>query len=428
MPISVLNPVVWNVFRQIEAGIITRVTVPDPAGSGTGREGHRYAGGVDTRTGRDILFHGARKLDGHGQVDDFWMLVSGDSISATGSGPRHPVADETLDVAGRWLLPGFIDLHAHGGGGRSFDEGPDGIATALAAHRVHGTTRSVLSLVANPMAQLRENLGVIADIAEVDPLVLGSHLEGPFIAAARRGAHSLDHLREPLPYEVEELIGAARGTLRQLTIAPELPNALDAIDVLVASGVTVAIGHTEATFEIAQEAFDRGARILTHVFNAMPGIHHRAPGPVVAAFEDRRVTIELILDGRHVHPDVAAMTFASAPGRVALVTDAMAAAGASDGDYRLGSLNVSVRDGLAVLSGTTTIAGSTLTQDVALRCAIERAHVPPRDAVAALTAVPAKALGLEHRLGYLQAGYAADAVLLDHQWRVDEVWAAGRRL
>lgn len=376
-----------------------------------------------------ILFHGARKLDGHGEVDDFWMLVDGDTITATGSGRRDvPSATERIDVNGRWFVPGFLDLHCHGGGSHAFDDGPDEIASALATHRAHGTTRSLLSLVANPVAQLRESLGVIADLVAVDPLVLGSHLEGPFLASSHRGAHNPEFLLEPTPFAVEELIGAARGTLRQLTIAPELPGALEAIDVLVENEVTVAVGHSAATFELTREAFDRGARQLTHAFNGMPGIHHRAPGPVVAAFEDERVTIELILDGQHVHPDVAAMTFRAAPGRVALITDAMAAAGASDGDYRLGSLNVTVRNGLAVLSGTSTIAGSTLTQDVALRLAIERVGISPADAVAALTVTPARALGLDHRHGYLAPGYAADVVWLDHEWNVGQVWANGRRI
>lgn len=374
------------------------------------------------------LFHGARKLDGHGQVDDFWMLVRADTIVSTGSGRQFPEATERIDVGGLWFVPGFMDLHCHGGGGHPYDDGPDEIAAALLTHRAHGTTRSLISLVANPVAQIRESLGVIADLTSSDPLILGSHLEGPFLARERRGAHNPDFLHEPMPYEVEELLGASRGTLRQLTIAPELPGAFETIDVLVENGVTVAVGHTEATFDVTREAFDRGARLLTHVFNAMPGIHHRAPGPVIAAFEDDRVTIELILDGLHVHPDVAAMVFRAAPGRVALVTDAMAAAGASDGDYRLGSLNVTVRDGLAVLSGTSTIAGSTLTQDVALRCAIETAAVDPADAVAALTATPARALGLESRHGYLAPGFAADAVFLDHEWRVQQVWADGSRL
>jgi len=374
------------------------------------------------------LFHGARKLDGHGQVDDFWMLVAGDSIIATGSGPRHPDSDRTVNVDERWLVPGFIDLHCHGGGGFSFDDKPEAIAAALATHRAHGTTRTVLSLVANPFTELLASLDVIASLTAVDPLVLGSHLEGPFLAPGRHGAHNPNFLREPAAPELEQLISAARGTLRQVTIAPELPNALNSIDVLVEAGITVAVGHTAADFEQTQRAFDRGARLLTHAFNAMPGIHHRSPGPIVAAFEDERITIELILDGLHVQPEVAAMTFASAPGRVALITDAMAAAGAADGKYRLGSFDVTVLDGLAVLSGTDSIAGSTLTQDAALRRAMASAHVSPRDAVAALTATPAKALGLEHRLGYLSVGYAADVVLLDSQWQVTEVWGAGRKL
>jgi N-acetylglucosamine-6-phosphate deacetylase len=377
-----------------------------------------------------ILFHGARKLDANGQIDDFWMLVDVGEIIATGSGRTPDSASDAdrIDVAGHWLVPGFIDLHGHGGGGHSYDDGADEILAALVPHRAHGTTRSVLSLVANPMPSLLASLATIADLAESDPLILGSHLEGPYLAGENRGAHNADFLLEPEPFEVEELIGAARGTLRQLTIAPELPGAMEAIGVLIEAGVTVAIGHTMADLEVARAAFHRGARILTHAFNAMPGIHHRAPGPVVAAFEDQRVTLELILDGKHVHPSVAALAFGEAPGRIALVTDAMAAAGASDGDYRLGSLNVSVREGLALLSGTATIAGSTLTQDAALRCAIHDAGIEPRAAVAALTQVPASAIGLGHRHGMLAPGYAADAVVLDHEWRVTGVWADGAKL
>jgi N-acetylglucosamine-6-phosphate deacetylase len=372
------------------------------------------------------LFHGGRKLDADGQIDDFWMLVEGDSIVGTGSGHAPETAGADLvDVDGDWLVPGFLDLHCHGGGGHSYDDDADEILAGIATHRAHGTTRSVLSLVSNPLAQLRASLGLLAELAETDPTILGAHLEGPFLAEGKRGAHNAAYLRAPQPYELEELIGASRGTLRQLTIAPELDGALEAIDVLVEAGIAVAIGHTEADFALAQESFDRGARILTHAFNAMNGIHHRAPGPVVAAFEDERVTIELILDGLHVHPDVAGMAFRAAPGRIALVTDAMAAAGASDGDYPLGSLNVTVRNGLAVLRGTDTIAGSTLTQDAALRNAVEHAGVHPVEAIAALTSVPARALGLEHRFGRLAPGYAADAVVLDSGLHVERVWANG---
>ncbi|NNC11726.1 N-acetylglucosamine-6-phosphate deacetylase [Planctomonas sp. JC2975] len=378
------------------------------------------------------IIRGARKLDAGGQVDDFWLAAEGERIVATGSGSGwRAYADgaETTDAGGRWLTPGFIDLHSHGAGGAAYEGDPDEMAVALETHRRHGTTRSVLSLVANPLAELRECLEDIADLVEADPLVLGSHLEGPFLNPDRRGAHNVDFLRTPDdPELVEQLIAAARGTLRQITIAPELPGAMEAIDVLVEAGVVVAVGHTEATEDQAKAAFDRGARLLTHAFNAMPSIQHRAPGPIIAAFDDDRVVLELILDGFHVHPDVAHLAFVQAPGRIALITDSMAAAGAADGDYRLGSLNVTVTDGKALLSGTNSIAGSTLTQDVALKVAVERTRIEPAVAVEALTLTPARVLGLDHELGRLAPGYLADAVLLDHEWSVRAVWAAGATL
>jgi N-acetylglucosamine-6-phosphate deacetylase len=376
-----------------------------------------------------ILLHSAHRIDELGEVPDAWVLFDGATIAASGSGlAAAPDADKSIDLDGARLVPGFIDLHGHGGGGHAYDDGGDELLAALAAHRAHGTTRSVISLVANPLGDVRERLAEIAALAAVDPLVLGSHLEGPFLAPGRRGAHNPEFLRLPDLSALETLLSAAGGTLRQLTLAPELPGALELIDELLSAGVTVAVGHTEADVETTRAAFDAGARMLTHAFNAMPGIHHRAPGPVLAALDDPRVTLELILDGHHVHPEVGGLLFTAAPARVALITDAMAAAGAEDGDYRLGSLHVTVRNGLAVLSGTSTIAGSTLTQDVALRLAIEVVGLDPAAAVAALTAVPARALGLGDRFGLLAPGYAADAVALGADGSVLRVWADGREL
>ncbi|HTN58746.1 MAG TPA: N-acetylglucosamine-6-phosphate deacetylase, partial [Protaetiibacter sp.] len=363
-----------------------------------------------------LLLHSALLTDERGETPDGWVLFDGDTITAVGSG-EAPDAAERIDLEGARLTPGFVDMHGHGGGGHAFDDGGADLAAALATHRAHGVTRSVVSLVANPLAALRSSLAEIAEVAASDPLVLGTHLEGPFLAPGRRGAHHADYLREPDLVDVQQLIDAAHGTLRQITIAPELPGADDAIDALVAAGVRVAVGHTEADFETAARAFDRGASILTHAFNAMNGIHHREPGPVIAAMSDERVTLEVILDGYHVHDAIAALAFDEAPGRVALITDAMAAAGSADGDYRLGSLNVTVRDGLALLSGTETIAGSTLTLDAALRRAVDIVGLPWPEAVGAVTAVPARALGYGDRLGLLEPGYAADAVALDADGR-----------
>lgn len=373
------------------------------------------------------LLHSARLIDERGDTPEGWLLFEGTTIFARGTGASPP-ADTSVDLGGARLVPGFIDLHGHGGGGHAYDDGGAELTAALAAHRAHGTTRSVVSLVANPIGELRTRLSEIAALTAVDPLVLGSHLEGPFLSPAQRGAHNADFLRAPDPDSVESLLAAAAGTLRQLTIAPELPGALEVIAELASAGVTVAVGHTEASFEQTRAAFDAGARMLTHAFNAMPGIHHRAPGPVLAAIEDSRVTLELILDGRHVRPEVARLLFSDAPGRVALITDAMAAAAAPDGSYRLGSLNVTVSEGLAVLSGTMTMAGSTLTQDVALQLALSDVGLDPSTAVAALTAVPARALGLGDRFGLLQPGYAADAVALAPDGAVMRVWAEGREL
>ncbi len=379
-----------------------------------------------------ILFEHARKLDASGEVDDFWMLVDGDTITATGHGAAPAAlvtaADSRVDVAGEWLVPGFIDLHCHGGGGNSFEDGPDAIGAALATHRAHGTTRSVISLVANPVPVLTRNLATIADLCDADPLLLGAHLEGPFLESEHRGAHNPAYLQDPQPAVVAELLKAARGCIRHMTVAPDLPNAMETIEILVEAGVVVAVGHTNATAEQSALAFASGARMLTHAFNAMPGIHHRAPGPVVAAFENESIILELIVDAVHVHPDVVRLAFAAAPGRVAIVTDAMAAAGSADGDYQLGSLAVTVKDGQAVLRGTNTIASSTLTMDRALRIAIDTVGLSPREAVEAVTLAPAKALGLERRLGLLAPGYAADAVMLDHLWAVTGVWGGGTAL
>ncbi len=369
------------------------------------------------------LLAGGSLLDADGRRDG-WLLLDGDRIAAVGT-DTPPTADVVLDVSGRTLTPGFIDLHGHGGGGAAFDNGADEIRAALAVHRQHGTTRSVISLVANPLETIVASLRAVAELAAADPTIVGSHLEGPFLAVARRGAHAQEYLVEPDPALIATLLDAAAGSLVQVTIAPELPGALAAIEQLVEAGVTVAVGHTEAGEHVTRAAFDAGARLLTHVFNAMPGIHHRDPGPIPSAFDDDRVALELVADGVHVHPSVVQMVFRAAPGRVALVTDAMAAAGGADGFYRLGSLNVTVQNGVAMLNGTSTIAGSTLTQDAALRTAVEVAGVDEDAAVRALTATPACVLGRDDEWGMLAAGFAADVVVLGSGWQVERVWAAG---
>lgn len=384
------------------------------------------------------VIHSARLVSGGDVVPEAWVRFEGDRVAARGVGDgwRDGLAPATVDgteatvtdAAGCWLAPGFIDLHCHGGGGASADDGDDAIRTVLAAHRAHGTTRTVLSLVTASLDELAGRLAALARVAASDPLLLGSHLEGPFLDRDFRGAHDPALLRAADAASVDRLLAAADGTLRQITIAPEHEGAADATARFVDAGVAVAVGHTGADFETALAAFEAGASILTHAFNGMRGIHHRAPGPVVAAMHADHVTLEVINDGVHVHPDVVRLAFAGAAGRVALVTDAMAATGSADGRYILGSLEVYVVDGVARLVEGGAIAGSTLTQDVALRRAVFDSGIQLADAVTALTDTPAAAIGRAHDLGRLDAGFAADAVLLDDELEVTAVWGAGERL
>lgn len=375
------------------------------------------------------VIHSARLVDDGEVTDDAWVAFADGVVLRAGTGDewRALPAGDAIDAAGAYLTPGFVDIHGHGGGGGTYDHGLDAIAAARAVHLARGTTRAVLSLVTASIDDLAAQVGMIADLSERDATILGTHLEGPFLDPGHKGAHTESLLRAPDEAAVARLVEAGRGTVRQVTLAPELPGGLAATAQFVAAGVAVAVGHTNATEAEASAAFDAGATLLTHAFNAMPGIHHRAPGPVVAAMRDERVTLELIADGIHVHPDVIALAFAGAPGRIALITDAMGAAGEPDGAYELGGLAVTVTDGVARLDEGGAIAGSTLTQDAALRLVVA-GGLPLADAVAALTSVPARAIGLAERYGSLRPGAAADAVLLDDALQVAGVWVDGARV
>lgn len=274
-----------------------------------------------------------------------------------------------------------------------FGDSLESSLAAAAAHAAHGTGSVVGSLVTAAVPELLRQLNVMRTAMDADQSIVGAHLEGPFLAPERKGAHNAAHLAHPTPAVVDDLIAAGEGVVRQITIAPELPGALDAIARFANAGVIVAVGHTTASGVLAGEAFDAGARLLTHAFNAMPGVVGRDPGPVGAALADPRAHIEVIADGIHVNPVLIALLFSEAPGRIVLVSDAMAAAGAGDGLYSLGGLEVEVRGGRAVIAGTETLAGSTLTLDRAVSVAMA-AGVAEADARAAASAVPAALLGL----------------------------------
>lgn len=285
-----------------------------------------------------------------------WVRVTGGVVEATGTGTVE------ADVEFPLVVPGFVDLHVHGGGGVGH-ESPDP-RPALEYHRAHGTTTSLASLVAAPEAELARSIEVLTGLG------LGVHLEGPWLSPARKGAHDARFLRDPDLGELRRLLGA--GDVRMVTVAPELPGALDLIAEIAAAGVIAAVGHTEADFDTTRRAIDAGATVGTHLFNAERPIGHREPGPIPALLADPRVTVELIADGVHLHPAMLPFVVSAAGAdRVALVTDAMAATGRPDGAYRLGALAVSVEQGVARVAGTGAIAGSTATMAQLFRTALE---------------------------------------------------------
>lgn len=363
-----------------------------------------------------------------------WVWVEGALVRAVGAGPGPagfaPAAVSVVSLgADATVVPGFVDTHVHGGGGADFSrDDPDAAARVVAAHRRQGTTTMLASLVTASPPDLLARVTALARAAE-DGLVAGTHLEGPWLSPARAGAHDVALLRRPDPAELDALLRAGRGTVRMVTVAPELPGGLELITRLVAAGVVAAVGHTDADAATVRAAIEAGATVATHLFNAMPRLHHRRPGPVGALLDDPRVTVEVVGDGVHVDPSVFRLALAAAgPGRTSLVTDAMAAAGAGDGFYRLGPVDVVVADGVARTVATGSIAGGTATADALFRWAV--AHAPASSAeplvlAAALTsATPTRGLGLTG-VGRLTPGARADLVVLDPALQVTRVMRGG---
>jgi N-acetylglucosamine-6-phosphate deacetylase len=268
----------------------------------------------------------------------------------------------------------------------------------------------------------------------VDGELAGVHLEGPWLAEGRCGAHDPRQLRDPDPAELDRLLRAGGGVVRMVTLAPERAGGLDAVRRIVDAGAVAAIGHTDASYALTRTAIEAGARVGTHLFNAMAPVHHREPGPAVALLEDSRVTVELVTDGLHVHPALWEHVVRTAGAdRVAAVTDAMAAAGMPDGEYHLGAMRVTVAEGVARLAAGSdgragAIAGSTATADALFAKVVRHAEVPRADALrraVALTATtPARALGLTD-VGAIAAGRRADLVVLDPHLRVREIYRGG---
>jgi len=317
-------------------------------------------------------------------------------------------------------VPGFVDLQVNGFGGVDFlDADAAGYRRAGEALLETGVTAYLPTLITTPEQQL---LAAMAEVPVDDsrPRILGLHLEGPFLSPNRLGTHEASARRDPDPALLERLLAA--GPVRLMTLAPELPGAELLIDLLLDRDVAVSLGHTDATAAQAHAAFDRGARSVTHLFNAMRPFLHRDPGIVGAALAREDVVVTIILDGIHLAPETALTAWRAARGRTALVTDAITGAGAAEGSYSLGNLDVHVHEG-TVRGPDGVLAGSVLTMIEAVRNLLEL-DVPFEDALQAATSTPARVLG-DPELGRLDVGLPADVVVLSDDAEIERVLVGG---
>jgi N-acetylglucosamine-6-phosphate deacetylase len=363
-------------------------------------------------------------------------LISAVSSRAQKEIPQHAtVLDLAKDFAGAILAPGFVDIHMHGGAGLDvMRASPSELPHLNKFLTTHGVTGYFPTTVAAPLDQTCAALERLADAIEtaavsnattVQARPLGIHLEGPFLSHKRRGVHPPEYLVEPTLAIFDRLWQAARGQVRMMTIAPELPGALEVIAEAARRKVCVSIGHSDAELDAARAGVRAGARHATHTFNAMRPLDHRDPGILAEVLTDRQLTADIIADGIHVAPEVVQL-FLQAKGveRAVLITDATAAAGMPDGTYQLGPIRVEVKDGRCTMDGK--LAGSVLTMDRAVRNTTQFAGWSLQHAVRAATLNPARAVGLTQSHGVLAPGAEANLVVLDPSGEVRQTFVRGR--
>jgi N-acetylglucosamine-6-phosphate deacetylase len=369
----------------------------------------------------NLLIRNARLVTPTG-VRDGDCLVQDGRIVALGE-VRSPARAADLDAEGRYLAPGFLDLHVHGGAGADFSAGdPDAARAIVAFHSQHGTTGLLAAIVPGPVDGMRKAMAAVAGI----PGILGIHLEGPFLSPEKAGALDPGWLLPPSRDAFRRLVAGFEGQIKIVTFAPELPGSLDLVAEIRAIDAVPAIGHTAASYEHVKAALNQGVRHVAHLGNAMSGFHHRGPGCVGAALLSG-ASVELICDGIHIHPAFVHLVVESLRGRgelhrLSLVTDATAAAGMPDGSYRWGDREVRLqREEVRLADGT--LAGSALTLDHAVRNAIRFADLPLTEALSLVTENPARVLSLSQEGGTLTVGASADLVLLDSDLTI---WATIR--
>lgn len=335
-----------------------------------------------------------------------------------------------LDLGGAKVLPGLVDIHTHGNSGADFSDGSLESLTLMAGYLAqNGITGFAPASVTLPYEKLAKAFETAAQLHRQSPAgcarIQGVHMEGPFLAEKKKGAHNGDYLREPDHAAFRDLYDSSEGLIRIVDIAPELPGAIAFIEKAKAL-CTVSVAHTDADYEQAAAAFDAGASHLTHLFNAMPPIHHRSPGVIGAASERDGVIAELICDGHHVHPSAVRMAFKLFPGRICLVSDALHCCGMPDGKYDLGGQTVHLKAGIAKMSDGT-IAGSATNLFDCMRNAI-RFGIPEEEAIRAATILPARQIGGADSVGSIEAGKCADFVVCDQMLNRKAVYIGGTRI
>ena len=356
------------------------------------------------------------------------VVVEGSKIREVS--PEDVEKGEVIDMTGCIVAPGFVDIHVHGGGGYDVMDPSPGTLDGLSMFLARGGVTSFLptTYTAPREAILKAARGVRGAMKKgtKGARVLGLHMEGPYISPERCGAQNRDHVRRPDIGELGEVDGESGGNLRVVTMAPEVEGVLEAITWLDSRGKTAAAGHTDATYEEAVAAFDAGMRHVSHLFNGMRPFHHREPSVVGAALGDERVTVELIADGFHVHPTALKMAVRlKGAESTALVSDSIAPAGMSDGEYDFGGLKVSVREGRSLLESGR-LAGSTIRLYDAVRNMVELADSSKAEAVEMATSTPARIAGVDDRKGSLVPGMDADITVLDRDLSVMLTMVEGR--
>ena len=383
-----------------------------------------------------LTIHAQRALTPFEEIPDPVIVIQGSKISAVGrrGAVELPRGGREIDARGKIVVPGFVDVHIHGAGGHDVMEGTrEALEVISATVAAHGTTSIVATTVTASEMETLESVAHIAHFIlhtgqyatrELSAEILGIHLEGPFISPARRGVHPAKWIVPPSRELLAQLLAQARGVAQILTLAPELPGALDLVRDARKAGLVVSLGHTDATYEQAQTAIAAGASHAAHVFNAMRPFSHRGTGVIGAVMTSPKVSAELIADG--VHVDEAAMKMLvelKSTERVILVSDGISATGMPDGKYQLGTFQVVVSGGVA-RSAEGKLAGSTLTLDGALRNIVSLG-VPLISGVQMITANPSRQLGLGTRKGVLAPGADADLVFLNDKLEVSGVMTRG---